>query len=197
MLPPIIDVGSSVAASDEIAGSRFPSIRIDVSTRATFVAIEGDELPPIPTTLPRQVTDLKIDGNGLPSIFMPVQSRIEKVSTARDVIAGVKKRFTPGAAQVVCGKTFTTEQIIARYEAQLAALEQVRLAYIAWQGALLAERKLRKPMIALTLDLKRFVNGNFGPSAFGDFGWKPPKKPGPKTVKAKLAGVEKRRKNKR
>jgi hypothetical protein len=138
---------------------------------------------------------LKIAGKPLPSNFMPVQSRIEKLVTAQDVIHGLKKRLEPGATHLVGGKRFTTEQLIARYEAQLAALEAVRQAWIAWQMALDAERKLRKPTIGLTLDLKNFVSVHFGLGAYGDFGWKAPKKPGPKTVKAKLAGVEKRRKN--
>lgn len=127
---------------------------------------------------------------------MPVQSRIEKLTTAQDVIDGVRKRFTPGKVYVVAGKRYTTEQIVAMYQTQLAALEAVRQAWIAWQEALADERKLRRPMVRFTVDLKRVVHGHWGLGAFGDFGWQPPKKPGPKTVKAKLAGVEKRRKNK-
>jgi hypothetical protein len=181
----------------ETAGSTLPSILTVDPTRATLVETAGSAFPSIPAVASARARVLKTDGNALPSIFMPVQSRIEKLTTAQDVISGVKKRFTPGRSYMVAGKSYTTEQIIACYEAQLAALEAVRLAYIAWQVALHDERKLRKPTIRFTVDLKTVVQSNWGTSAFGDFGWKAPKKPGPKTVKAKLAGVEKRRKNKR
>lgn len=160
------------------------------------MAIVGSVLPTDSSTASSAATPLKIGGNRLPSISMPVQSRLEKLNNAREVIRGVKKRFEPGRTYPFHGVRLTGEEIIARFEAQLVALDAVRAAWAAWQKALGAERKLRKPLIELTTHLKRLVLMQWGPQAFVDFGWEPPKKPGPKTVKAKLAGVEKRRKNK-
>ena len=123
---------------------------------------------------------------------MPVQSKIEKTTTARDVITGVKKRYAGVKTVTVWGKVYTPDEVIAFYEEHLAAIDDVRLKRIAWEVALEVERKMRKPALAMTKGLKTEVYSRFGRNAFGDFGWKRPKKPGPKTVKGKLAGVEKR-----
>jgi hypothetical protein len=133
-------------------------------------------------------------GRPVPSVFMPVQTTIEKITNAQDVIRGVKKHFAKAKVVSVWGKSYAPAEIVAFYEGQLAAIEGVRLAYIAWQEALDVERKLRKPAIAMTRGLKNVVWSQRGVNAFGDFGWPRPKKPGPKTIKSKLAGVEKRRK---
>jgi hypothetical protein len=135
---------------------------------------------------------LKIEGNPLPSNFMPVQSKIEKITTAGDVITGVKKRYAGVKTVTVWGKVYTPDEIIAFYEKHLAAIDDVLVKRIAWEVALELERKMRKPAIAMTLGLKTDVHNRFGRNAFADFGWKRPKKPGPKTVKGKLAGVQKR-----
>jgi hypothetical protein len=128
---------------------------------------------------------------------VPVQSKLEKISIAQNVIRGIKKTLAPGEKRSIGGVVYTREELIARYEDHLAKLEAIRQAWAAWQEALAAERSLRKPMTDLTYHLKQTVHGRWGVRRFGDFGWEVPKKPGPKTVKAKLAGVEKRRKNKR
>ena len=81
--------------------------------------------------------------------------------------------------------------------ARLAAIQRVRQAHADYQAALAAERRMRKPMQALTVDVRRAVMRELSPSGFPDFGWKTPRKPGPKTVASKLAGVEKRDAKKR
>jgi hypothetical protein len=126
---------------------------------------------------------------------MPVQSVIEKVTTAQSAIEGIGKRFSPSVTYFVGGREYTKAQMIALYEEQLAAIADVRDKYIAWQGALARERKLRTPVREFTVQLKTTVHSKLGTRAFPDFGWTVPRKPGPKSVKAKLAGVEKRRKN--
>ena len=123
---------------------------------------------------------------------MPVATKLEKVTTAQGVIAGVRKRFGNRPFVWLSGKKVAPDEIIGRYEAHLAAMERVRQADIAHQAALLEERRMRKPMQELTSSVKRTVLGELGGDRYPDFGWKRPKPPGPKTVKGKLAGVEKR-----
>ena len=53
------------------------------------------------------------------------------------------------------------------------------------------ERKIGREVARFTQNFKVAVTVHCGSSAevLGDFGWKVPKKPGPKTTAAKLAGV--------
>ena len=128
---------------------------------------------------------------------MTVQARLEKLINARDVIGGVRRRLGKRAALWVAGKKLTPNAVIAVYEEQLAAMEAVRQAHIAYELALAAERKLRRPVQTFTLDLKATVRNELGLAAYRDFGWKLPRKPGPKTLASKLAGVQKRAAKKR
>jgi hypothetical protein len=125
---------------------------------------------------------------------MPVQSKLEKQEIARGAIRGVKKRFGGFAGVMIHGKKYTPAEIVAFYEKHLAAMEDIRKTWIAWQLAIRAERALRRPAATMTLGLRTVVRQQFGLEAYADFSWPKPKKPGPKTVRAKLAGVQKRAK---
>jgi hypothetical protein len=135
---------------------------------------------------------LEIAGSALPSNFMSVQTTIEKLVTARAVIKGVRKRWSSQATVFIDGEAVTPDAIIARYEAQMAAIDLVAHKKAEYEAALAAERAMRKPMQAYTLAVKGSVRGFLGVGALPDFGWAKPKKPGPKTLASKLAGVQKR-----
>jgi hypothetical protein len=123
---------------------------------------------------------------------VPVQSKLEKVSNANQVVRGFRERFSGTDELWVDGKRLRVDDVVARYQAQLEAIQRVTVAWAAWQTALKAERAMRKPMRELTVALKAAVLQMLGPRVLASFGWKKPRKPGPKTVKAKLAGVQKR-----
>lgn len=125
---------------------------------------------------------------------MPVQSKLEKVDTARNVIAGIKKHLLGSKKIPLDGTFYTPRQILAMYEAQLAAIARVDAARAAYRQALQAERALRTPMRVRTVDLKTHVQQNLGARGCADFHWEMRKKTGPKTVAGKLAGVRKRAK---
>jgi hypothetical protein len=128
---------------------------------------------------------------------MAIQSRIEKLTTARDVSQGVSKLLADRDVLTVAGKAVTPAEILARYQAQMAAMDRVRETWVVYKTALAAEKRMRRPMQKLTVDLKQTVWVELGPEKFPAFGWKKPKKPGPKTVASKLAGVQKRAAKKR
>lgn len=196
------------ASAREMPGNTFPRVATTSGRPLIGRAIPGNTFPRVssvsgnfPTasgSAPRaaapSTSALKMRGNTLPSNAMPVQSKLEKMTTARNVIAGLKKRFGSVPFMMVSGKKYKPAEVIAFYERHLAAIEDVRKKWAAWQLALRAERAMRKPAIAMTLGLKASVSNRFGFDAYADFGWSRPKKPGPKTVQAKLAGVEKRAK---
>lgn len=125
---------------------------------------------------------------------MPVQSKLEKVTDARNVIAGIKKRLLGDRNVILEGDRYTPRQVLRMYEAQLAAIARVSTAWAAYQEALRAEKALRVPMRRTTVSLKRYVQIWHGPAGCADFRWEMPKKTGPKTVAGKLAGVQKRAK---
>ena len=173
-------------------GRALPSISTRIATLPGRPQTVGRALPSTSTAVTSRRGALEIAGNALPSNSMPVQSLLEKVTTAKDVIRGVRKLFGDRPFVWLHGKKATPAEIIARYEEHLASMERVRQARIAYDVALDAERRLRRPMQGLTLAVKAAVLGELGGGVFPEFGWPKPKKPGPKTVKAKLAGVEKR-----
>ncbi|HEY3816699.1 MAG TPA: hypothetical protein VGL81_05990 [Polyangiaceae bacterium] len=123
---------------------------------------------------------------------MSVQASIEKVTTALAVIKGVRKRWSKEKTVLIEGVPVTPDAIIGRYETQLAAIDRVAKKKAEYRAALAAERAMRRPMQVYTQAVKSSVRGFLGEDAMPDFGWHKPKKPGPKTVKSKLAGVEKR-----
>jgi hypothetical protein len=178
-------------------GSALPTICRRLATRPAPSETKGSTLPSIPggvATLPRP---LEIPGNALPSNSMPVETTLDKVTFATNVIRGVRKVFAARSFVWVDGKKLSPDDIIARFEEQLAVLEALRKASIAYDVALEAERRLRKPMHELLMGVRRSVLGELGPNAFPFFGWNKPRLPGPKTTASKLAGVQKRAAKKR
>jgi len=178
-------------------GRGLPSNSRGVARLVRRLEFVGSALPASSGALMTRTWALEIDGNALPSNSMPVQARLEKVTTANDVIKGVRRRLMHMPVIPLGGRKLTPDALVALYEAQLAAIERVRQAWSAYQQALFEERRLRKPMQAMTVHVKNAVMMELGPDGYPDFGWKTPKKPGPKTVKAKLAGVQKRAAKKR
>ena len=190
---------AKLATPAEMRGRAFPGIPTGTVKRADPLAIAGSLLPRISTpsatlAMPpaRPGLPWEMRGRTLPCNAMTVQARLEKVTAATDVVAGVKKHLAKRAFVWVAGKKLTPAAVIAMYEKQLAAIEAVRQAHGRYKLALAAEKRLRRPMQAFTVSLKGMVMNELGPANARDFGWKAPGKPGPKTVEAKLAGVEKR-----
>jgi hypothetical protein len=125
---------------------------------------------------------------------MPVQTKIEKLSNAHCVVRGLKKHYVRGDVLMLDGAALERDEVIARFDEQVAAIDGVLQAWGAWQAALRRERGLREPMRNLTTSLKARVWVDKTRSAYAAFGWPTPKKPGPKTAAAKFAGVQKRAK---
>jgi hypothetical protein len=127
---------------------------------------------------------------------MPVQSKQEKVETARNVVEGVKKCFAPTDVVPIDGEPVTCAAIGELFQSQLDAIAAVAAAYAAWQEALAAERRLRVRARTVSVDLRSHVWRSRGAAGLALFQWRPPKKTGPKTLAGKLAAVQKRAKKK-
>ena len=163
-----------------------PIVPIRPSWRTIGSSMSLDGRPTVP------LKPLEIAGSALPSNSMSVQTSIEKLTVARAVIKGVRKRWSGHATVLIDGVSVTPDAIVARYEAQVAAIDRVAQTKAEYQAALAAERAMRKPMQTYTQSVKTSVLGLLGSGAMPDFGWAKPKKPGPKTLASKLAGVQKR-----
>jgi hypothetical protein len=109
-------------------------------------------------------------------------------------IGGLSTHFTGREKYKVGGKRYTPRELAAVYQAHLDAIHEVTVALAAYTAAVRKERSLGRRARSLTLLLKTTVSVEFGPDpgAWAAFGWALPKKPGPKTVAAKLQGVRKR-----
>ena len=167
-------------------------LSLDPAFKTSGSTLPTNSRPLLPGRVP-----LEIVGNALPSISMAIQSKIEKLTTAREVMQGVSKHLADRSVLTVAGNKVTPDEIIARYQAQIAAIDRVRETLAVYKTALAAEKRMRRPMQKFTVDFKQVVLMELGPDKLPAFGWKAPKPPGPKTVASKMAGVEKRAAKKR
>jgi hypothetical protein len=144
---------------------------------------------------------VEIRGHARPTIFTPflrrTMSRItksNKLAQAHEVILGLERRFPPRMVHVIARKRYTTRQLVRLYQSQIDALAEIDHANAVLKVALAKEQAIAKEVAAMTAALKGLVHARLGMNitSWGDFGWTLPKKPGPKTVEAKLAGVRKR-----
>jgi hypothetical protein len=142
-----------------------------------------------------------IEGRRCPAIFpppiealMPRISKIDKLAQARNIIRGVSSRFTKGTGYQLAGKKYSPRELIALFQAHVDAIHEVEAARARFTVAVLNEKEAARRTAGMAQALRLFIAGNFGeaPEVWGAFGWDPPKKPGPKTVRAKVAGVQKR-----
>ena len=177
----------SISRCFEIEGEACPSISNEVK-------IEGEDRPSI-------LVGFEIEGEARPAISlapdrgnMPKTSQTTKADRARSVLQGIEKRLTPLKSVKVRRKKRSVKELAAVYTAYLDALDEVRRARSVLALAVRKERAAARGVAALTPELKlivRVICGG-GVDVLGDFGWAPPKKPGPRTVAAKFDGVSKR-----
>jgi hypothetical protein len=126
---------------------------------------------------------------------MPREAKATKRRGARNVLAGLAKHFE-GQTLKLGGPTFSPEQLRAVFQGQLDAIAAVDTARAGLSVAVANERKAAKEAHWFARRLKMYVLALFGSSAaeeLASFGWQAPKKPGPKTVMAKLEGAVKAR----
>ncbi|MGO8993524.1 MAG: hypothetical protein ACLQVI_09345 [Polyangiaceae bacterium] len=125
---------------------------------------------------------------------MPRITKNDKLAQARNIIRGISARFGKRSKLVVSGKQYTPQEVIALYQSHVDAIREAETARVLFTVAVRKEQALARRTKALALQLKLTVFNEFGlaPGPWGDFGWKLPKKPGPKTAAARYQGVKKR-----
>ena len=186
------------------------------SARAKAFRIEGASCPSnycrfVPWTdrITRRADTIAIDGHACPAnsgpigdgtvasatkekTIMPKIGKVTKRARATNIIAGMRKHF--GApSYTLGGKVYTQSQLIKAFQSHIDSLDEVDAMRAALAVAIAKERALAKRIVALARYVKMAVEGRFGPmpTIYADFGWEMAKKPGPKTVKAKLEGMMK------
>ncbi|HEV3189179.1 MAG TPA: hypothetical protein VGY54_01710 [Polyangiaceae bacterium] len=124
---------------------------------------------------------------------MPRLSKTAKQARAASILQGLAKHFALRSSYELGGKVYTREALAGVFQAHADAVRAVDAAHAAVAVAVAKERALAKKVVHLTRMLKLAVDAEFGPAprVWAEFGWEVPKKPGPKTVKAKLEGAEK------
>ncbi|HEY2515191.1 MAG TPA: hypothetical protein VGI39_30200 [Polyangiaceae bacterium] len=125
---------------------------------------------------------------------MPKTSQVTKAARAEAILKGVEKRLVAMKSVSIDGKARSINQVRSIYRAYLDSLEEVRRARNVLEVAIDRERAAAARMDAFTPMLRWAVEVYLGKKheVLGDFGWVAPKKPGPKTIAAKRAGVVKR-----
>jgi hypothetical protein len=126
---------------------------------------------------------------------MPKISETTKRAQASRILDGLARRFKPREKLMIAGTLYTIPQLTAILQGHLAALTELRTMRAALAGKVQEERAIAKQVSELRADLLLVVQSRFGrnPVTLGDFGFKMPKKPGPKTVEAKARGAERLR----
>ncbi len=125
---------------------------------------------------------------------MSKESAITKLARARNVIQGLRRHFKAREVIRVDGKDFTRAQIIRLFKRHEAAIDAKRRRYDAYLRAVADERALAKATLAMWYGIHNTVSAKLGRKNLPGFGMREHKKPGPKTVASKLAGVQKRAK---
>jgi hypothetical protein len=124
---------------------------------------------------------------------MPRISKVVKSVRATRIIGGLTKHFAKRGTFAVGGNTYTLEELVGIFQSQIDAIDEVDASHAAMVAAVARERAVTLRVRELTRQLKHAVTAELGFTADGwdDFGWEVPKKPGPKTVEAKLEGARK------
>jgi hypothetical protein len=124
---------------------------------------------------------------------MPKIAKVTKRVQATLIIEGLTKHFTKRNTYWVGGKQYTQRQLIDLFRSQIEAIDEVDAAHAAVASAVARERAVALRIRELARQLKHTLVMDLGFSITGwaDFGLELPKKPGPKTVKAKAEGARK------
>jgi hypothetical protein len=167
----------------KMRGKRFPRV-------STHVRMRGNRFP-------RIFAGLRMRGNLFPRIsthattsFMPRRTRLEKLTRARERIAGMKSTFAPGEELWAGG---TTSDLVKRMQAHIDAIDALSHAEAVRAEAVIAERAIERGLRELYTRLERWIRNKYGenPRLLARFGMSPSRTPGPKTVAAKKQMVEK------
>jgi hypothetical protein len=125
---------------------------------------------------------------------MSKESDLTKRTMASRLVMGLKKHLKPDDKLMLAGVVYTRDEIIAVFEEHTTAIDDKRKRYAAYRSEVARERKLAKRSLGLYHTLHTVLGNLFGWVNLGRFGMKEHKKPGPKTLQSKLAGVQKRAK---
>jgi hypothetical protein len=128
---------------------------------------------------------------------MSKESATTKLTRARNVLRGLKKLLKPRGKMLVDGVPRSRGDMEALFQSHIDAIDAKARRYAAYQQAVAAERAIARKTNALWINLYLAVRGQHGLAGVSVLGMKPHKKPGPKTLASKLAGVQKRARRKR
>ena len=164
-----------------IGGREGPRDRVAIGRSPPGATIEGRSCPAIHDTRNR--------------VPMPKMSKAMRAVRAMGIIAGIEKRFGRRNILALGGRQYTPGELAAVFQSQIDAVDQVDAAHAAVVNAVAREREIARTVRNLTRLLRFWIGAEFGSDAeaWADFGLTAPKKPGPKTVEAKLAGAERAR----
>ena len=110
-------------------------------------------------------------------------------------LEGVKTVFPGDGSLQIAGRAYTYAKLRELLQAQLDALDAIEAARSAYAYAVARERELAPRVNRVLVSLQLSLRGKHGADValLGQFGFRPPRKPGPKTVASRRRVVEKGR----
>jgi hypothetical protein len=136
-------------------------------------------------------------GRPCPGNPMPRESAVTKHSRARSVTSGLRKLLAPGDQVRIEGVDYARDAIIDAFERHEKALELKRLRWAAYRQTVAEERDLARTSNWFWVRLKRWANTTRTGADVLALGMTKYRKTGPKTLRGKVAGVQKRAKKRR
>lgn len=136
-------------------------------------------------------------GRPCPGNSMSKESTVTKRSRANSVAEGLRKLLAPGDEVRIHGVLHTRDEVIDAFERHKKALELKRVRWAAYRRAVAEERELARTANWFWVGLKQWANGLLSPEDILVLGMSKHRKTGPKTLRGKLAGVQKRAKKRR
>jgi hypothetical protein len=125
---------------------------------------------------------------------MSKESALTKAERARLVVTNLPKLFPKNASMFVGGRKWTRDELVAFYKSHLAALDRKVARYAAYREAVAQEKTLAREANDVWIHLYSVMENEIGADGPTRLGMKRHRKPGPKTLEAKVAGVQKRAK---
>jgi hypothetical protein len=125
---------------------------------------------------------------------MARQTKRQKGEKHRQLIKGVKKHWMTQGTMVFAGKKYTPAQVLRRLQSFIDEQDTTARKRAEWRAQVKRERALEKELGPLVSGVESRALALYGPEAreVSDFGIQRGK-PGPKTLPAKVAMVEKAR----
>jgi hypothetical protein len=120
-------------------------------------------------------------------------TNLQLVTKHRGLMDGARKHWSRNEPRMLGGKSYSYVELIAKLQSLIDAIDATSAAHAAWRAKVAQQRNLQKRLRNFVRNVESVIRNEAGDNAseLADFGLRPRKKTGPRTIKAKLEMVQK------